>query len=381
MQFGFTQEQNMFRDSVRRFIERECTTTEIRRLDENGEFPQNIVQKMASLGWYSAFTDKDNGGMGLSATYLAIMSEELARFSPCIAAAYYITMWGVLNINLYGSEEQKKNYLPKVNEGKQNFSFSITEPDSGSDASALSCKAELDKNEWFISGQKIFCTQAAAPNNTIILCARTNTNVKHEGISLFFVPNDSKGLTIKRMSTMSRRMLGTYELFFDNVRLPSHAILGEVDKGWSYIIGHLERERMCVAANSVGYAKQILNDIIQYVKQRHQFGQPLADFQVIQHTIADLKIQIDCAELLAYKVASMLEQEMPCSMQAAEAKLFCTETLVNTSMQGMRLLGGYGLTEEFGMVRAFREGMGAVTGGGTSNIQRNIIAKNIFRSQ
>ena len=380
MDLSFTPEQEMFRDSVRTFVERECGHDVMRKYDLAGEFPQEIMAKMATLGWYSAFTPVEQEGQGLTPIYLAIMAEEMARFSPSIASAYYITMWGVLNIDLHGSTEQKKYYLARVNAGKQNFSFSITEPDSGSDAAALRCRAVLEGGEWVINGQKMFCSQAGAPNNSIILCARTDpAAAKQKGISLIIVPNDAKGLEMRKMSTFSRRMLGTYELYFDNVRVPRGSLLGEVNKGWDYIIGHLERERMCMAAGSMGHAKQLLREIVTYVKQRKQFGQPLADFQAIRHTIADLKVQIACAELLVYKLAWLLETGRPCNTEAAEAKLFCTETLVSTSMQGMRLLGGYGLTEEFPMARGFREAMGAVTGGGTSNIQRNIISRNLLR--
>ncbi len=380
MDLSFTPEQEMFRNSVRSFVQRECTPDLVRKLDLAGEFPEDIMRKIAKLGWFTAFTPVEQEGQGLTPVYLAIIAEELARYAPSVAASYYITIWGVLNINLHGTAEQKGYYLPRVNAGEQNFSFSITEPDSGSDAAALRCRAVLEGDHWVINGQKMFCSQAGAPNNTIILCARTDTTVaKQKGISMIFVPTDAPGFKMHKMSTISRRILGTYELYFDNVRVPRSNLLGEVNKGWDYIIGHFERERMCVAANSVGHAKQVLSDIVAYLKQRKQFGHALADFQAIRHTLADLKVQIDCAELLVYKLAWMLEKGLPCNTEAAEAKLFCTETLVNTGMQGMRLLGGYGLTEEFGMARAFRAGMGAVTGGGTSNIQRNIISRNMLR--
>jgi alkylation response protein AidB-like acyl-CoA dehydrogenase len=379
MDLGFTSDQSMFRESVRTFIGKECPPALMRELDVEGRYPTSIMSKMAGLGWYGAFTPESHGGLGLGPVHLALMIEELARFSPSIASAYYITMWGVLNINLHGSPEQKAHYLPRVAEGRQNFSFSLTEPDSGSDAAALRCRAVLEGDNWVINGQKMFCTQAGAPDNSIILCARTDANSKQGGLSMIFVPTDAPGLRMHKMSTMARRMQGTYELYFDNVRVPRGSVLGEVNRGWEYIVGHLERERMCVAAGAMGHAKQVLNEIVEYVKQRKQFGRTLGDFQAIQHTIADLRVQVDCAELLTYKTAWMLEQGLPCPTEASMAKLHATETLVNCGMQGMRLLGGYGLTEEFPMARAFREGMGAVTGGGTSNIQRNIIARNVLR--
>lgn len=380
MDFSFTSDHDLFRKSVRDFMQKECPPDLVRRMDLNSEYPQELLSRMARMGWYSAFAPESQGGQGLGALYLAILCEELGRTSPAVAAAYYLTIWGTLNLNLYGSPEQQAYYLPRVNDGRQNFSFSITEPDSGSDAAALRCQAVLEGEHWVINGQKMFCSQAGAPNNTIILCARTDNSSKRGGVSLIFVPADAPGLRMQRMSTIARRMGGTYELYFDNVRVPKSNILGEANKGWQYILSHFERERMCVALASVGHAKQILDESMAYVKQRSQFGQPLADFQAIRHTIANLKVQIDCADLLGYKVAWMIDAGIPCNTEAAEAKLFCCETLVDTAMQGMRMLGGYGLTEEFPMVRAFREGMGAVTGGGASNIQRNIIARNLLRA-
>jgi len=380
LNFDFTDEQKMLRESVRNFIERECKPELMRKFDLERIYPSEILAKMAPLGWYSAFTPVEHGGQGLGPMELAIMSEEVARFSPSIATGYYMAIWGVLNIAKHGSPAHKDYYLPRVNEGRQTFSFSMTEPDAGSDAASLRTRAVLEGDEWVINGEKVFSTQAAAPNNTIILCARTDaSSTKHKGISLLFVPHDAKGLTMTRLTTMSRRMLGNYALSFENVRVPRDAVLGEPGQGWSYIVDHLERERMTVAASCVGFAKQTFAEIVDYLRQRKQFGKALGEFQAIQHTVADLKVALDCAEMLVYKVAWMLERGIPCNTEAAECKLFCTETQVKIAFEGMRLLGGYGLTEDFGMARAFREGMGAITGGGTSNIQRNIIARNILR--
>ena len=379
MDFDYAEEERLFRDSVRAFVRKECTPEFLRAHDLEGKYPTDLMKKMAALGWFSAFTSEADGGQGLGASYLAIMAEELSRAAPSIASGYYITIWGVLNIALYGSQEQKDYYLPRVNAGEQNFSFSMTEPDAGSDAASLRARAELDGDEWVINGEKLFCTQAGAPNNTLIVCVRTDPNqTKHRGISLIFVPADAPGVTLKRMSVMARRMLGTYEIHLDNVRVPKSSVLGEPNKGWEYITSHLERERMCVAASSVGNAKQVLEDAVTYLKQRKQFGRSLSEFQVIRHLAADLKTSIDCASLLTQKVAWMIDNKIPCNAEAAEAKLFATETLLKTALEGMRFMGGYGLTEEFGMARAFRDAMGAVTGGGASNIQREIISRAVF---
>ena len=379
MEFGFDEDQELFRQSVRSFVEQECAPDLIRKLDRDATYPTEILAKMAPLGWYSAFSPENKGGLGLGPVYLAIMTEELSRFSLSVASAYYITMWGVLNLNYYGTEEQRKHYLPKVNEGKQNFSFSMTEPDAGSDAASLRTSAVLDGDEWVINGGKLFCTQAGAPNNTLILCVRTATSgPKHQGISMIFVPTDAKGLTLTRMELLPRRMLGTYELHFDNVRVPKSNLLGEQNRGWEYMVQHLERERMCVAAGCVGHAEQVLDDLVKYLRDRKQFGQPLSNFQAIRHTVAEFKVQVNAARLLVYKVAWMLERGLPCNSEAAQAKLFASELLVKLSFEGMRLLGGYGLSEEFPMARSFRESLGSHTGGGSANIQRNIIARDLL---
>lgn len=379
MDFGFNSDEEMFRQSVRDFIARESTPEIIRKLDRDAEYPTKILKKMADLGWYSAFSPADQGGSALSPTYLAIMTEELSRYSLSIASAYYITIWGVLNLNLYGTEAQRKYYLPRVNAGDQNFSFSMTEPDAGSDAAGLRTKATLDGDHWVIEGEKLFCTQAGAPNNTLIVCTRTDSKApKHKGLSLIFVPTDAPGLTLQRMEVMPRKMLGTYQIHFDKVRVPRSNLLGEVNRGWRYMVEHLERERMCVAAGCVGNAEQVLDDLVTYLKQRKQFGEPLSNFQGIRHTVAALRTEIHASRLLTYKVAWMLEKGLPCNSEAAQAKLYASETLVKTSFEGMRLLGGYGLSEEFGMARAFRESLGSHTGGGSANIQRNIIARDLF---
>ena len=232
----------------------------------------------------------------------------------------------------------------------------------------------LQGDEWVIDGSKVFCSGAHLPNTTICLMARTGEE-RYAGLSLFLVPNTIKGLTITKLNTIVRRSLGTTQLYFDNARIRKDDIVGEVGKGWQYIGEHLELERLSLAASYIGNARTALDDTIRYTKDRKQFGRSLSSFQVLKHRMAENECEVQAARLLTYAAATKLARGERALKDVSMAKVFAADALYNTAFNGMQALGGYAQLPEMDMERYFREAKHAMVGGGTNEIQRSIIAK------
>jgi alkylation response protein AidB-like acyl-CoA dehydrogenase len=260
--------------------------------------------------------------------------------------------------------------------GRIRFSISISEPSAGSDAANTKTRAIPDGDGFVLRGQKLWCSGAAAKDVVIAMLVRTDPDAKkHSGLSVFLVPNDTKGLDIRRLPTMARHATGTTEIFVDDARVERSQVLGELGKGWSIITDHLELERIAVSAGYVGNAQQAVDDALRYAHERIQFDRPIFDFQVIRHMLADMQTKVDAARLLVYRAADLATRGIPCSKEVSMGKLFASETLQEVSRMGMQILGGHGMLPEADMERYFREGMQSTIGAGTSQIQRTIIAK------
>lgn len=333
---------------------------------------------MVGAGYVPMAVPEAYGGTGSPMTDCAIVYEELAR--PAVDFAYRValTAWGSMILADFASEDLKREILPQVAKGNAKLSFSLTEPESGSDAAALRTRAHRDGDDWIISGQKVFSTGAHAKDNMIIVAARTNpSGAKHKGISLFLVPNDAPNLAVRRMETISRHMIGTNELFFDEVRVPGRFLIGEENNGWSYVTRHLERERITVAAVCLGNASSAVDDAVTYAKERQQFGQPIGKFQAIAHMLADMATELEAGHWLTSMAAWRYDQGLPCTREATMAKLYCSEMHVRVTTQGMQILGGHGFTMDHDMQRYWRDARNSTVGGGTSQIMRGIIARGL----
>jgi alkylation response protein AidB-like acyl-CoA dehydrogenase len=374
MDFRFTQEQQIWHDTLHAFMEKEVGREYTREHDASREFPYDVYRKMAAQGWLGLLLPESDGGVNADPIMFAIFCEAIAKYSLDTAACIMTSMFTATNIASHGTPEQKRRYLPPFLRGEATFSISISEPGSGSDAAAARTKAELDGDAWVLNGSKTFCSGAHLPNTTICLMARTGAE-RYAGLSLFLVPNDTKGLTITKLNTIVRRSLGTTQLYFDNARIPKANLIGEVGKGWAYIGEHLEYERLSLAASYVGNARTALDDTIRYTKERKQFGRSLSSFQVLKHRMAENETELEAARLLTYAAASKMARGERAVKEVSMAKVFAADTLFKTSFNGMQALGGYAQLPEMDMERYFREAKHAMVGGGTSEIQRSIIAK------
>lgn len=378
MYFEFNDEQAIWHKTVHDFVDKEFGREYYRQCDQERRYPYEIYKRLVELGWIGIMIPEEYGGLGSDAIMYTILNEALGKYGVDIGTPVALTTFTSTNVVRHGTEEQKQYYLPKVCTGDVRFSISITEPDAGSDAASLKISAVLDGDDFVINGQKVFSTAAHAENNVICLAARTDkTAPKHKGISLILVPNTTPGIEMRRLKTLARRATGTNEIFFTNVRVPRSNLLGQLNHGWKYLTGHLEMERLAVAGLNLGNAQTALDDAVEYAKNRVQFGRPIGQFQVIKHMLADMALEVDAVRLLVYRAAWIITQGKPCPKEASMAKLFASETLFRTATNGMQILGGYGQMAEYDMERYFREGKQAMVGGGTSQIQRSIIARSL----
>ena len=374
MDFQFTHEQRLWSDTVHGFMEKEVGREYTRQHDESREFPEEVFKKMARQGWLGLLVDEADGGSAADPIMFAIFCEAIGKYSLDTAACIMTSMFTATNISRHGTPEQKRRYLQPFLAGDGKFSISISEPDAGSDAASARSTAVLDGDQWVLNGNKVFCSGAHLPNATIAILARTSSD-RYNGFSLFLVPNTTQGLDIKKMNTIVRKSLGTTEFFMDNLRIPKDALLGEVGKGWHYIGEHLEYERLSIAASQVGNARTALDDTVRYTKDRKQFGRSLSSFQVLKHRMAENEAELEAARLLVYSAACKMARGERAVKEVSMAKLFCSQVLFKIAFNGMQALGGYAQLPEYDMERYFREAKHGMVGGGTNEIQRSIIAK------
>jgi alkylation response protein AidB-like acyl-CoA dehydrogenase len=373
-----TEEQQLWKDTVDRVMQEEITREYVRECDINRTYPYEAYEKVAKMGWLRLLVPEENGGDGGSIFDYALMCEGLGRYGFDFATAFLVSTFTAMNICKFGSRAQREQYLPAFMKGDIRFSISISEPSAGSDAANTRTRSEQTEQGWKITGQKLWCSGAAARDTVIAMLTRSDkAAAKHKGLTVLLVPNDTPGLDIRRLPTMARRATGTTEIFADGAVVPSGNVLGEPGDGWKIITDHLELERIAVSAAYVGNAQQAVTDALRYAHERIQFDKAIYEFQVIRHMLADMQTAVDAARLMVYRAADMAARGIPCQREVSMAKLMASETLQTVSRNGMQILGGHSMLPEADMERYFREGMQSTIGGGTSQIQRTLIAKSM----
>ena len=378
MNFAMSSEQTLLRDTAKAFVAKHCSAERAKAWDEANEFPIDLWRKMAEMGWFELPYPESWGGGGGSVTELCIIAEALGAASLDVAMAYVGTFIPGMVIFKFGSNEQRDRYRAGLLGGEYRIAVAISEPDAGSDAASLRCSA-VDRGDHFVlNGQKAWCTGAGLPGALIAMYVRTDAEVpKHRGISLMLLPNDAPGLEIRRTPTLARHLLGTNELFLSDVVVPKANMIGALNNGFSMLMSGLDYEKIVMAAAYTGVAQATMDDMLDYSKQRQQFGRPIGNFQALAHPMVDMQTEIDAARLLTYRAAWMLSTGMPCTREAAMAKLKCSETYVAAARLGMQVLAGHGFSTESMMSFRWRESIVATISGGTSQIQRNAIAKSM----
>jgi len=373
-----TDEQRSFVEAIRDFARRECGTREQRdALTDHGREPHNqrIYERVAELGWLGVTIPEPYGGSGGGAVDMCLMLEEVTRGMIPIAFVG-VSMITAGAVGRFGSEELKRELLGGIARGRPE-AIAMSEPEAGSDVGNLSCRAELVDGEYVINGQKTWITGAHASDHVLLVCRTTRTEDKHHGLSMISVPAGTPGMEVRGIETMGGREVN--DIFFTDCRVPADRLVGEQDNGWRQLMAGLNHERLIIAAQALGMAQRAFDDTLAYVKERRQFGRPIGSFQALAHRLADLLTEIECARLLVYDVAERSDADPRRTLprEASMAKLKATETAKRATLEGMQMMGGYGYAVEYDMERQVRAALVTPIYGGTSEIQREIIARTL----
>lgn len=382
MDFAFTEEQRLLRDSMREFVNKEIKGDYARDLDEDPSkmfIDDAMWQKIKDLGIFAASVPEEYGGLGGSFMDDVIIAEEFARGSVAVAMSFGATTgFGARSILFSGNEEQKKYFLPKIAQGEIKFCMAVTEPGGGTDIlGALKTFAHQDGDHFIVNGQKIFITNAHKADYLLTLVKTDETaSRKAKSLSLFLIPvKDNPGIEIVPLKKFTIKGASACEIFFDNVKVPAKNMLGELHNGWYELLKTLNHERIMVAALTNGIGQAALEDMVDYAKKREAFGRPIGQYQAIQHKVADTVMELEFAKLITYKATWLLEQGKPCHLEAAMAKLVSSEMAFNAATRGLDILAGYGVTTDYDMQRYFRDSRQCTFSPISNEMVRNFIAE------
>ena len=374
---GLSDEQRDFVAAIRDFCAREVTPDKLAALTDGGKDPHNhdMAAQMGELGWYGLTIPEQYGGSGGSFLDATLFLEETARGQVPVGA-YGVTLICVGALNRFGDEQQRQDLLGRVAKGGT-LAIAMSEADAGSDVAALKCRARLEGDEWVLNGTKMWCSFAHKASHVLIVCRTGEGSERHEGLSMIWVPRDAEGFTMRPIDTLGGE--DTNELHLDDVRVPAGNLLGNEGGGWIQLMAGLNNERVILAALALGLAQRAFDDTLAYVKERRQFGRPVGSFQALQHRLADLATDLVQARLLVRWVARLTDED-PGRMlpqEASMAKLAATELAKRCALEAVQMAGGYGYAKEYPMERHLRSAVVTTIYGGTSEIQRNIIAKTL----
>jgi acyl-CoA dehydrogenase len=375
----FREEHELFRDAVRKFVERELAP-HADEWEEAEGFPDSVFTRMGELGYLGLRFPEKYGGQGCDFLFSVVLAEELGRCgmgSIGMAVAVQSEM-ATPPVYKFGTEEQKMKYLLPANRGQKIACLGITEPNAGSDIAALQTTARRDGDHWVINGRKIFITNGVRAD-FITLMARTGEKKGYKGFSLFLVDKDTPGFSVTRkLGKLGMRSSDTAELLFEDCRVPADALLGEEGKGFYHIMWELQGERIMGAANAVSRAQMVYEMALRYAQERIQFGKPLAHFQVTRHRLADMTTEIEAARHLIYYCAWQFQQEEYPVKEISMAKLFSAQMAARVADAALQIHGGYGYMMEYPVQRYWRDIRLSRIGGGTDEIMKEIIADEIL---
>jgi alkylation response protein AidB-like acyl-CoA dehydrogenase len=373
--FGFSDEQRLLRATVRRLMDTHAPPELVRRLDRERAYPYELYDRWVEAGLLALPFPEEYGGLGGSVIDLTVAIEEIARTSADFVMAYAGSVFCGLGILRNGSEEQKREWLPKIARGEVRMAIGISEPDAGSDVGAMRTFAVRDGDAYVVNGQKLWVTGAGSRDAVINLYLKTDREKSaRDGSSLLLVDNDASGLEVRKLDMLGRHCTGTYELFFKDVRVPVERRVGGENEGWACLLSGLQVERVCSAAGNCGAAAATVDLALAYAKERVQFGRPIGSNQAIAHRLADMQTAVEAARSLMWRAAWMVESGQDALREITMAKLYASETYAGVTNAGMQIFGGYGYNMEYDMQRHFRDSRAATIAAGTSEMQRNIIA-------
>ncbi|MBO6117590.1 MAG: acyl-CoA dehydrogenase [Bacteroidales bacterium] len=379
MDFNLTKQENLFLQMIREFAENEVKPLAA-EIDEQERFPMETVEKMRKIGLLGIPIPKQYGGQGGTTQMYSMAVEELSRV--CATTGVVVSAHTSLcaePILMFGTEEQKMKYLPKLASGEWIGAFGLTEPNAGTDAAMQQTTAVDAGDKWILNGNKIFITNASYANVYVVF-AMTDKSLGTKGISAFIVERDFKGFSIgKKEKKLGIRGSATCELIFENCEVPKENLLGKEGKGFKIAMMTLDGGRLGIASQALGIAQGAMDETVKYVKERKQFGKAIGQFQNTQFQLADMETKINAARLLVRSAAAKIDAGLPHSKDASMAKLFAAETAMEMTTKAIQFHGGYGYTREYPVERMFRDAKITEIYEGTSEVQRMVIAAHLLK--
>jgi alkylation response protein AidB-like acyl-CoA dehydrogenase len=380
MDFGFTEDQHRLRKTIREFTEAEIKP-HVMEWDESQKFPLDVFRKLGHMGVLGAVFPEELGGSGYSYLDYAILMEELARVDASIAlsVAAHVSLCAN-HIFIAASEEQKQRYIPKLASGEWIGAWSLTEPETGSDAGQTRTSAVRDGDCWILNGSKTFTTNAHIADVDVVM-AVTDRAASSHGISAFIIEKGTPGFRFgKKENKLGMRCSPTGEVILANCRLPASQLCGKPGEGFIDSLRILDGGRISIAALSVGIAQGAYEAALKYSKQRKQFSRFISEFQAIQHKLADMATDIEASRLLTQRAAWQKDSGASVNKESAMAKLFASETAVRVTNEAVQIHGGYGFIKDYPVEKFFRDAKLCTIGEGTSEIQKLVIARQLLKS-
>jgi len=379
MNYFLTEEQEMLKELCAQIADEKILPLRA-GLDESGDFPWSVVKILASSDVYGVYVPEEYGGLGGGIFEMVIATEELSRVCGGIALAFAASALGAMPILLFGSDEQKKKYLPPIASGERLAAFALTEANAGSDAGAVETKAEADGDHYVLNGTKQWITGGGEASIYTVI-ARTKRGTGIRGISAFIVEKDTPGFTFgKKEDKMGIRASTTRELVFQDCRVPKENLIGREGTGFVTAMRTFDKSRPGVAAQAVGIAQGALDEAVKYARGREQFGQPIASFQGVQFMLADMATQIEAARALTYQAARLIDSgEKDVAKLSAMAKVFASDVAMKVTTDAVQILGGYGYMREYPVEKMMRDAKITQIYEGTNQIQRTIIASSVIK--
>ncbi|MFJ8887334.1 acyl-CoA dehydrogenase family protein [Streptomyces sp. NPDC102402] len=375
MNLELSEEQDAVRKLAEDFVAREITPHVV-EWDRAESVDKSIVKKLGALGFLGLTVSEEYGGSGGDHLAYCLVTEELGRGDSSVRGIVSVSLGLVAKtIASWGSEEQKRQWLPKLTAGEAVGCFGLTEPGTGSDAGNLTTRAVRDGDDYVINGSKMFITNGTWAD-VVLLFARTGDTPGHRGVSAFLVPADAPGLTRRTVhGKLGLRGQATAELVLEDVRVPASTLMGPEGKGFSIAMSALAKGRMSVAAGCVGIAQAALDAAVRYAGEREQFGKSIASYQLVQELISDISVDVDAARMLTWRVADLIDRGQDFATAASTAKLFASEAAVRAANNALQVFGGYGYIDEYPVGKLVRDARVMTLYEGTSQIQKLIIGR------
>ncbi|MFE4620823.1 acyl-CoA dehydrogenase family protein [Streptomyces sp. NPDC056747] len=375
MNLELSEEQEAVRRLAEDFVAREVTPHAV-AWDRAEEVDRAIVKKLGAVGFLGLTIPEEYGGSGGDHLAYCLVTEELGRGDSSVRGIVSVSLGLVAKtLAAWGTEEQKRAWLPRLAAGEALGCFGLTEPGTGSDAGNLATRAVRDGDDYVVNGTKMFITNGTWAD-VVLLFARTGDTPGHKGVSAFLVPTDTPGLTRRAVhGKLGLRGQATAELVLEDVRVPATALLGPEGKGFTVAMSALAKGRMSVAAGCVGIAQAALDAAVRYAGEREQFGKPIASYQLVQELITDIAVDVDAARLLTWRVADLIDRGRDFATAASKAKLFASEAAVRAANNALQVFGGYGYIDEYPVGKLLRDARVMTLYEGTSQIQKLIIGR------